>query len=220
MIRGVFSGVLALVGAALSIGAAPQDYRKFVGQQKQFCGKVVEVTEAFKRKCDLALMIGSPSSKWKFAAVVPHSARTALPLRPEAYLLLDVCVNGEVVEEKKKPYIKVERPEQIQIKKGDPFWPGFARPCDEGIELPQVVSEVTPEYTREAMREIAQGTVEVEAVVDADGVVTDERIVRQLHPGLDAQSLYAVRRWRFRPATLKGVPVPMVVIIELTFKLK
>lgn len=114
MIRGVFSTVLFLAGAALSVGAAPQDYRKFVGQQKEFCGTVVEYTTAFKRRCDIALMIGSRARSWKFAAVVPRSSRQALSARPETYILQDICVSGTVVEENKKPYIKVEKPSSCE----------------------------------------------------------------------------------------------------------
>jgi len=220
-LRGLSAGAMVLCSVAASFGAAPQDYRKFVGQEKQFCGKVVEVTEAFKRKCDLALMIGSPSSKWKFAAVVPASARKALPLRPEAYLLLDICVQGEVVEEKKKPYIRVEKPEQIQIwKASQPFAPDAARECDEGAEMPKVLKEVRPQYSSAAMRAKVQGVVELEAVIGADGIVTAARVVRPLHPDLDASALRSVRAWQFTSPTLHGVPAPMVAIIELTFTLK
>jgi TonB family protein len=214
------AALACLCSAALSLSAASQDYRKFVGQQKEICGKVVEVTDAFKRKCDVALMLGSRADKWKFAAVIPKSARGDVSVRPEAYLLTDLCVSGQVVEEKKKPYIKVESREQLRIAKGQPFWPDAARSCDDGVEDPAVVTEVQPVYTRAAMQALAQGAVEVEALVGIDGAVADTRIVRRLHPDLDAQALAATRQWRFRPGTVKGVPAPMVVIIELTFTLK
>jgi TonB family protein len=206
---------------ALSIGAAPQDYRKFVGQQKQFCGRVVEYRDAFKRRCDIALLIGSRSTSWKFAAVVPKSARTALPRKPETYLLQDICVSGTVVEEKKKPYIKVETPEQLQNwKASEPFAPDAARECDGGAKLPKVLKEVKPQYSRAAMRAKVEGVVEVEVLIGADGSVADVRVVRELHPDLDASAARVVKEWQFTAPTVNGTPAPMAVLIELTFTLK
>ena len=204
----------------MSIGAAPQDYRKFVGQQKEFCGRVVEYTTAFKRRCDIALMIGQRSTKWKFAAVVPKSSRPALSAKPESYLFEDICVSGVVVEEGKKPYIKVENPEQLRmVKPSTLFAPDAARDCDEGTQLPKVLLEVKPEYTRAAMREKVQGAVLVEIVVAADGTVTDGRVLKALHPDLDASALRAAKAWRFSSPTVHGQPAAMVVMIELTFRL-
>ena len=210
-----------ICGAALSLSAAPQDYRKHVGQHWKMCGTVVEYTEAFKRKCDVALMIGSRATNWKFAAVVPKSARQLLPAKPETYLLQDICVSGTVVEEKKKPYIKVEKAEQLQILKPvTPFAPDAARDCDEGAELPKLRKEVRPEYTRAAMQAKVEGVVELEALVGADGTVAGGRVFRSLHPDLDAAALRAVKGWKFTSPLVHGTPAPMVVVIELTFTLK
>ena len=209
-----------MCGAALSLSAAPQNYRKLVGQQKEICGRVVEYTTAFKRRCDIALMIGERSKKWKFAAVVPKSSRQVLSAKPESYLLEDICVSGLVVEEDKKPYIKVENPEQLRIAKTSrPFAPDAARDCDDGVQLPKVLLEVKPEYSRAAMREKVQGAVVVEIVVAADGTVTDGRVIRSLHPDLDASALRSAKAWRFSSPTVHGQPAAMVVMIELTFRL-
>ncbi len=63
-----------------------------------------------------------------------------------------------------------------------------AVPCGPNVTLPQVLKEQKPEYTSTAMREKAQGSVEVQAVVDVDGTVNQARIVRPLHPELDEQA--------------------------------
>jgi TonB family protein len=70
------------------------------------------------------------------------------------------------------------------------------------------------------MSEKAQGSVEVQAVVDVDGTVNQARIVRSLHPELDEQAILAVKQWRFAPGTMNGQPVPVLVEIELTFTLR
>ena len=52
-----------------------------------------------------------------------------------------------------------------------------------------------------------------------DGSVGDARVTKSLDSrfGLDEEALTAARRWRFRPGTLNGKPVPVMVSIELLF---
>lgn len=98
---------------------------------------------------------------------------------------------------------------------------GAYRPGN-GVISPELVYEATPEYTSEAMRMKVQGIVEVEAIVMPDGTVGPVQIVRSLDSrfGLDQKAIEAVKRWRFRPGTRMGKPVPVLVNIELTFTLR
>jgi periplasmic protein TonB len=91
-----------------------------------------------------------------------------------------------------------------------------------GVTIPEVVRQVKPQYTSEAMRARIQGSVEVECVVRTDGTVGDVHVVRSLDPryGLDDEAVKAARQWRFRPGTRLGEPVPVLVTIELTFTLR
>jgi len=93
-----------------------------------------------------------------------------------------------------------------------------------GVTSPQLIKEVKPNYTGDAMRAKLQGVVEMEAVVLADGTVDPNRIkiTRSLDStfGLDQQAIIAVKQWRFRPGTYKGQPVPVLVNVELTFTLR
>ncbi|MBA3639488.1 MAG: energy transducer TonB [Acidobacteriota bacterium] len=98
---------------------------------------------------------------------------------------------------------------------------GVYRPGN-GVETPQVIHEEKPLYTAGAMRAKVQGIVEVEAVVMPDGTVGQVQVVRSLDDrfGLDEKAIEAVKRWRFRPGTRQGKPVPVLVNIELTFTLR
>ncbi len=91
-----------------------------------------------------------------------------------------------------------------------------------GVTVPEVLRQVKPQYTSEAMRARIQGSVEVECVVRTDGTVGDVHVVRSLDPryGLDDEAVKAARQWRFRPGTRRGEPVPVLVTIELTFTLR
>lgn len=91
-----------------------------------------------------------------------------------------------------------------------------------GVTTPIVIMQVKPQYTADAMRAKVQGLVMVECVVMADGTVADARIARSLDPvfGLDQAALIAAKKWRFRPGLVNGIPVPVVVTIELSFTLR
>ena len=91
-----------------------------------------------------------------------------------------------------------------------------------GVVSPILVQEFKPGYTGEAMRAKIQGIVVLEAVVLPDGSVGNVQITRSLDPnfGLDQEAIKTVKKWRFRPGTRFGQPVPVLVEIELTFTLR
>jgi TonB family protein len=90
------------------------------------------------------------------------------------------------------------------------------------VTMPALLKQVQPAYTAEALGARAQGTVTVEAIVLPDGSVGAVRVVRSFvsNFGLDAEAIRAVKQWRFRPGTRRGLPAPMFVTIELTFTLR
>jgi protein TonB len=91
-----------------------------------------------------------------------------------------------------------------------------------GITLPEVINEVKPAYTAEAMRAKVQGVVWLECIVMPDGTVGSVKITKSLDPvfGLDEQAIAAARKWRFKPGMRQGQPVPVIITIELTFTLR
>jgi TonB family protein len=72
------------------------------------------------------------------------------------------------------------------------------------------------------MRAKVQGSVWVQCIVQPDGTVTNATVVRSLDSrfGLDEEAVKAARQWRFRPGTRMGQPVPVQIVIELTFTLR
>lgn len=63
------------------------------------------------------------------------------------------------------------------------------------------------------------GRVVVELIVDEDGRVRENsaRIVETTHPAFGEATLRAVERFRFRPARMAGVPVPVRVTIPINW---
>lgn len=91
-----------------------------------------------------------------------------------------------------------------------------------GVTSPQLLREIKPAYTSDAMRAKVQGTVLLQCIVQVDGSVTNLEVLRSLDPifGLDQEAIKAARQWRFRPGLHLGQPVPVEITIELTFTLR
>jgi TonB family protein len=91
-----------------------------------------------------------------------------------------------------------------------------------GVTSPVILKEVKPNYTGEAMRARIQGTVTMEAVVMPDGSVGNVHITRSLDNafGLDQEAIKTVKQWRFKPGTRLGQPVPVLIVIEMSFTLR
>ena len=70
------------------------------------------------------------------------------------------------------------------------------------------------------MRDLAQGEVRMEAVVLPNGSIGPVRITQSLHRDLDSAAVAALTKWKFRPATVNGRAVAVVVAVEMTFTLK
>ena len=99
---------------------------------------------------------------------------------------------------------------------GDVYGPG------DNVTIPVLIYERPPTYTSAAMQKRIQGTVELEAIVMADGTVAKPRVVRSLDPGLDQRALDAVMFWRFKPGQRRDTkqPVNVTVSIHLAFILR
>lgn len=88
-----------------------------------------------------------------------------------------------------------------------------------GVSAPQLIFAPDPEFSDEARRAKYQGVCIVSLVVDAQGNPQRVQVVRHLGMGLDEKALEAVRRYKFKPATLQGHPVPVEVNIEVNFRI-
>jgi TonB family protein len=89
-----------------------------------------------------------------------------------------------------------------------------------GVLLPTLIRDVRAFYTADAMRAGIAGSVRMEVVVREDGSVGDVDVLSSLDRGMDAEATAAVRQWRFQPGTKDGLPVPVIVSVEMTFALQ
>ncbi len=96
--------------------------------------------------------------------------------------------------------------------------PGPIRPGG-NILPPTRTVYVAPVYPPIAVQARSEGTVLLEAVIDETGVVRDVTVLRSV-PLLDRAAIDAVRQWRYSPTRLNGVPVAIIMTVNVTFTLK
>jgi len=88
------------------------------------------------------------------------------------------------------------------------------------VQAPVAINRIEPQYTELARKARIEGVVIIEAIIDRNGNVTDARVLKPLPLGLDQSALEAVKRWKFRPGTLNGQPVPVIYNLTVIFRLQ
>jgi TonB family protein len=88
------------------------------------------------------------------------------------------------------------------------------------VEQPVLIHKVSPEYPEIARKARIQGVVILEAVITKKGIVENVKVLRGLHPILDQSAVNAVQQWRYKPATLNGVPVKVYFTVTVKFRLE
>ena len=112
------------------------------------------------------------------------------------------------------PTIAIEPPAPVKIQ-------GPTTPVRPGgnIREPKKLVDVAPVYPALARAGNIEGIVILEAVINERGEVERLRVLRSV-PLLDGAALDAVRRWRYTPTLLNGVPVPVLITITVRFTLR
>jgi periplasmic protein TonB len=88
-----------------------------------------------------------------------------------------------------------------------------------GVTAPTLIYSPDPEFSDEARRAKYQGVCIVGLIVDTLGNPQNIHVVRPLGMGLDEKAMEAVRQYKFKPATYKGKPVPVLINIEVNFRI-
>jgi TonB family protein len=83
---------------------------------------------------------------------------------------------------------------------------------------PRILSKVEPQYSEEARIGRLEGTVIVRAVIGADGIPADMRIIQSLGLGLDQEAALCIQQWRFQPETSHGEAISSNITVEVNFR--
>jgi TonB family protein len=87
------------------------------------------------------------------------------------------------------------------------------------VKAPIPIFKPDPAYTPQARNDKVEGATVLTVTVDASGNVADALVKKSLRADLDESAVKTVRTWKFQPATLKGKPVPVRVMVEVLFRL-
>jgi len=82
---------------------------------------------------------------------------------------------------------------------------------------PVLKSKVDPKYPQSFVEAHVDGEVVLYAIIRKDGSVDSIQLVRSLDPQLDANSIDALARWQFTPATREGLPVELEAVVHIPF---
>jgi TonB family protein len=88
-----------------------------------------------------------------------------------------------------------------------------------GVIAPTLLVAPEAEFSDDARRNKYQGTCMLSVIVDAHGNPQNVHVIRTLGMGLDEKALEAVRRYRFKPGTKDGKPVPVLISVAVDFRL-
>jgi TonB family protein len=96
------------------------------------------------------------------------------------------------------------------------------KPTDDksALSAPVATMKVDPAYPPDVLRDKVEGKVTLYAVIRADGVVDEIRVLDSLDSRLDATAMRALARWHFQPATKNGEPVALEAVVEVPFRMK
>jgi len=87
------------------------------------------------------------------------------------------------------------------------------------IRPPTKIKDARPLYPSIAQTARVEGMVIIETTIGPTGRVLDARVIKSI-PLLDDAALEAVRQWEFTPTLLNGSPVPVVLTVTVSFKLR
>lgn len=87
------------------------------------------------------------------------------------------------------------------------------------VKVPVLTFQPDAEFSDEARRKHYQGVCIIALIVDPKGNPQNAHVIRALGMGLDQKAMEAVRRYRFKPATFDGKPVPVLITVEIDFHL-
>src|SRR5215472_13133753 len=80
---------------------------------------------------------------------------------------------------------------------------------DPGVTGPKGLYTPEPEYSDAARRNLLEGKVGLDVVIDNKGRVGYVKVRKPLGMGLDENAVNTVKQWRFTPAMKDGAPVPI-----------
>ena len=95
--------------------------------------------------------------------------------------------------------------------------------ANDNVTLPSLIHTPAPSDQKATgvsstgtKEKIVEGIVILQVQVDRDGNVTNVKVVRSLAPDMDRKAVEGVKTWKFYPSRKNGVPVAVLMNVEVT----
>lgn len=101
-------------------------------------------------------------------------------------------------------------------------FPSTLPPPEEAGEIvtkPSLDQKEVPQYPIEARKSKAQGDLVFQLLIRADGTIGDLCLIYNSQPGMgfEESAVNAIRKWRYKPARVKGEPVEVPFTVFVSF---
>lgn len=133
----------------------------------------------------------------------------------------------EPIRERVHEEIDLAPPIDLPYVVGDPQPPPPITPFELStaeIIPPELVpaSKIEPHFPELARVARFSGRVTLRAIIDANGSVVEIEVLGCDRPGFGFEdaAIDAVVQWRYRPAMLRGRPVPVYLVVQVSFTLR
>jgi len=131
----------------------------------------------------------------------------------------------------------IQQPEQTSTKTDEAKTPEPNSPDQNGtyriagnVVPPRVIHSVEPKIPKKDRKQAKSGTTLIQLTVGKDGSVQNAHVLKSraetMKPGndqaaavLDQSALDAVNQYRFQPATLNGQTIPVLINVQIKFRI-
>lgn len=86
-------------------------------------------------------------------------------------------------------------------------------------QRPEIIHQVDPIYPERARRAGIEGIVMMRIRTDIEGKVKSIEVIRSDSTILNQAAIDAVRQWRYKPQYRNGIPIPIVTIVAVKFRI-
>jgi TonB family protein len=86
------------------------------------------------------------------------------------------------------------------------------------IRPPRKTADVRPRYPQNLRAEHAEGVVQMQAVIGADGTIKEVHVISSPYEDLSASATEAVRQWEFTPTLLNCTPIEVNMSVRVNFR--
>jgi TonB family protein len=195
---------LAIPGTAAEVYSPELAKDDFLAYSKEIPGKLVKLA----RKSGFRVKQGGSDADGTSPHVVDLNGGDHCPNLEEALHIAEL----QRSDRRRQVQSKMYRPSFDSV---TPPKPVFTPPPDQQTTGTATSGNAGPSTTKAKV----EGTVVLQIVVGTDGTVKQAKVVRSLTPELDRKAIERVKTWKFQPSRKDGVPVSVLMNVEVDVRL-